>query len=711
MIRTASMLRGAAALGMALSLAGCGRERPWNVLVVTFDTTRADFIGCYGKETARTPTLDGLAAEGYLFEHAFAAVPVTLPSHSTLFTGTYPPVHGVRDNGMFNLPPERTTLAEMLRDQGYATAAAIGAFPLKRSFGLDQGFDVYDDELGRPPITSFAANPQRQNLFFDERPASQVNDAILPWLRENAEQPFFAWIHYWDPHHPHVPPAPFNQLYLGDPYQGEIAYADHSLGIVLEELKRQGVYDRTMVVVTSDHGEGRGAHNEETHSQLAYNTTLHVPLIMRVPGPAAGRRITQRVGTVDVVPTVASLLDLPLPDEVEGRSLAGLLTPEGREPDSRGRYYAETLSPRLSHGWGELRVLFEGPYKYIHGPRPELFNVRSDPGEIDNLIAQEPDQAEAFRNDLSALLKRSQQRASAVDAVREADAETRQRLAALGYISAGGADPSSITEALRDDGVAPQDRAGDISHMSRVKSLLDGERFLEAREGARQLLRRDPGNTFYRGLLARSLLGLEQVDEAARLLEEVPPVEALSDGSFLDVARVLFTETGQQRRALALIERVLADNASAMGYYLLGEMHAALEEPEAYEQALDQALELDPGHAPSRLSRAILLAQRGDHDEAAKTFLGLLEDQPLNPRFHYNYAVLLLETGRSADAEQHLERASRLRPSYWKAHLTRLAVLLDRQQHDAAEALHAQIRRTCSDPDVLSQADALMEQA
>ena len=216
---------------LTLGLAACGRQRPWNVLLFTFDTTRADFLGCYGKETARTPNLDRLAAEGFLFEHHYASNPVTQASHSTILTGLYPMVHGVRDNTFFHLPDERRTLAEMLRDAGYATGAAVGGFPLTREFGTAQGFDFYDDDLtaassdfrGRP-------GPRRFATWYDERPAAHVNDAIRPWLRERGGEPFFVWLHYWDPHEPHIAPAPYGQLFANDPYSGEIAYADESLG-------------------------------------------------------------------------------------------------------------------------------------------------------------------------------------------------------------------------------------------------------------------------------------------------------------------------------------------------------------------------------------------------------------------------------------------------------------------------------------------------
>ncbi|MEM8963856.1 MAG: sulfatase, partial [Acidobacteriota bacterium] len=342
---------------LTLATLGCGRAERLNVLVVTFDTTRADHIASYGNERASTPRVDQLAAEGVLFEHAFSAVPITAPSHSTIMTGKYPLAHGVRDNGMFVLPDNQQTLAETLKANGYATGAAIAAFPLLSRFGVDQGFDFYDDNVEPQPQGVFGdrAFPEAQ-IYMDERRAGRVNEALFPWLDEHHDKPFFAWAHYFDPHQPFDPPPPYDQLFADDLYLGELAYTDESFGRLLDKLKELGVYDKTIIVLAADHGEGRGEHNELTHSTLVYNTTLHVPLIIRMPGATGGRRVSANAGTVDIVPTVLDLLDLEEPTEVQGESLVPLLedpTLDTEERNARTAYYAETLAPRLGFGWGE----------------------------------------------------------------------------------------------------------------------------------------------------------------------------------------------------------------------------------------------------------------------------------------------------------------------------------------------------------------------
>lgn len=705
-----------AAAGAALLLASCDRPRPLNVLVVTLDTTRADFLGCYGRTSAATPNFDRVAGEGFLFERAMSAAPVTLPSHSTIFTGTYPPVHGVRDNGLFELPEESTTLAEILKARGYATAAAIGSFPLTRQFGLAQGFDFYDDHI--------SANAEDQegmrvkpkgNLYFDERSAVEVNDAILPWLREHLDRPFFAWIHYWDAHHPHIPPPPFNQLYQHELYEGEIAFVDQTFGVVLRTLEEAGVAERTLIVVVGDHGEGRGEHYEDTHSQLAYDATLHVPLILRVPGMEGDRKIARRVGTVDIVPTLLDLLAIEeRPPEIQGRSLAPLLRAPAANDAGPGRsvLYAETLSPRLSNGWGELRALYRDDLKYIHGPRPELFDLGQDPGETRNRITELAREAESLRQDLATFLGHQPKSLSA-NAVKGEDADIRARLAALGYLSASGDAPEAITEELHEGGIAPQDRVRDNSLSSYAKQQIAAGDFLLARESARELVERDPANAFYRGLLAMSLLGLGQPESAADVIEDAASLVSQNDEIFLQVARELF-DGGKRQRGLAILERLLAERDGARGRYLLAEMHSELGEIVAYERELRAALTLDPTHAPSRLSLAIRLAQGGDRAAAAEIFIGLLRDYPLNARYHFNYALLLLappDPARQTEAITHLERAVELNPSYWKPELQLIALRLERGEQREAEERFERLETRCRDAAVLREARAMMARA
>ncbi len=697
-----------ALLGLSAVLTGaCSTEKPLNVLIVTLDTTRADHLGAYGKRGARTHNLDRLAADGVVFENCFTAVPVTLPSHSTIFTGTYPMAHGVRDNGLFQLPASALTLAEILQERGYRTGAAIGAFPLTSEFGIEQGFEFFDDHVTiasedyRGGVDEAAAS-----LFFDERSAPRVNDAILPWLRSNGDQPFFAWIHYWDPHQPFVAPPPYSQLFAHDPYQAEIAFVDQSLGRILDELERQGVAERTIVVVTSDHGEGRGEHDEETHSQLAYNTTLHVPLILRVPGLEGGHRIRRRVGTVDILPTVLELLDLPVPEQVQGRSQARLIRQRSDEP-SRGLYYAETLSPRFSHGWGELRALFEGDLKYIHGPRPELFDLQADPGELHNLVPSQPQQHQRMEAALAAFIARNAQ-ATSSDAAQEVDPETRQRLLALGYVSAGGAAPDQVVEELRSDGDPPQDHIRDINLSSQAKQALTRGDHLAARELALQLVARDVDNPFFRSILTMAYLRLGQVDQAAQVASESARINGLNADASLDAAQALF-RSGKRVRGIELAERCVDDFPTAPGLYLLAEMVAVEGDEARQEELLLRAVELDGNFARARRSLAIRLANTDRLDQARPHFTELLRLEPRNPRNHFNFAVALQSSGRPAESVRYFERAIELTPRYWAAHLALLTTLRQLGDLAALQAAFDRLEASCNEPKILRRGRLLLE--
>ena len=708
-----------AAAGLALlallgAILGCGRRQPYNVLVVTLDTTRADYLGCYGRQSARTPHFDRVAAEGFLFEHAVSSAPITLPSHSTIFTGTYPPVHGVRDNGLFQLPDGVTTLAEILKGEGYATAAAVGSYPLSSEFGIAQGFDLYDDHI---TINAEDSAGHRmvapKNLYFDERSAVQVNDAILPWLREHLDQPFFAWIHYWDAHHPHIPPEPYNQLYVHDLYQGEIAFVDNTFGTILRTLEEGGVADRTLIVIVGDHGEGRGEHYEDTHSMLAYDSTLHVPLILKVPGMEGGKRIVRRVGTVDILPTLLDLLGVgKRPEEIQGRSLSAELRDPGAANSGREVHYAEALSPRLSYGWGELRALYRGNFKYIHGPRPELFDLDLDPRELRNLAPGRPEETARLKQDLEVFLARQPKR-QADDAVKAQDAEVRQRLAALGYISGAGESPQNIQEKLIDGGLPPQDRIGDNSLASYAKQQLANGDYLRAKDSADQLIARDPENAFYRGILAQAWLGLGDPERAAAVLEQPSHGFAQNDATFIDVARELWSRDLRQR-GLDLIEGYLRNTPSADGWYVHAEMLGEMGDQAGQESDLREAIELQPKHGSARLSLAILLAGTARRAEAEPLMTGLLADFPLNARYHFNYAVALLEPAEPARQElaiHHFERAIHLNPTYWRAYLQLLALRLERGETEQAGSLHRQLEARCTEVEVIQQARNLIKRS
>lgn len=419
---------------LTLSLFSCagGGERLIVLLVV--DTLRADHLGCYGYAAAATPNIDRLADEGTLYENAITAVPVTLPSVSTILTGAYPAQHGLRDNGPYQLGDEWVTLAERLRQDGFMTAAFVSAAVLSRDHNLAQGFDVYDDDMSVPYVPYHPEMIEIQDEFQGiERRADSTVDRAIAWLRNLPRRDAFLMVHLFDPHVPQDPPPPFREKYAGRFYDGEIAYVDEQVGRLLDAIHEFRGHSRVLTVFVSDHGEGLGDHGEHFHGDLLFEETVRVPLIVRGRGVTKGRRVKQMVRTIDIVPTICSAAEVEAPPWTVGRSLpgvaGGVATTEGRVA------YIETFRPRLSRNWCELRGLRTPRWKLVEGPGFELYDLGVDPGETNNLSGSRP----AIRDSLVALMN-----ATGLGSVRhgshfaealELSEEHRKKLESLGYIT------------------------------------------------------------------------------------------------------------------------------------------------------------------------------------------------------------------------------------------------------------------------------------
>lgn len=642
---------------LALGFIGCSPgEEKMNLLFVTFDTTRADALSVYGNDAIQMPAMERLAAEGVVFERAYASVPITLPSHSTMMTGLQPFNHGVRDNGVFVLGSDKLTLAEILSQSGWATGAAVASFPLTRQFGIDQGFDFFDDEVEAPTPSS----PEGQRrLFFDERPAGRVNAAVLGWLRSNAGRPFFLWVHYFDPHKPMTPPPPYDELYA-DPYYGEIAYADENLGFLLDELDRLGITDRTAVVVAGDHGEGRNQHREETHSLLAYDATIHVPLVIKIPGGSAGHRVTTPVGLVDLFPTLLEILGVPLPKEVDGRSLAPVFTIDGPDPEEIP-LYAETLSPRINYGWGELRAYRYQGMKFIHGPRPELFDITTDPNEFHDLIDEQASIGTEMRQNLIAFLETSATAGQSEQ--QDVDMETLAKLEALGYLHGGG-DASKIEEKLIDGGVSPQDKVHLISKHSNAKNFLFSHQDRMANVLAQELVDENPENPYYVRLLATTELHLGNFDQAVELLVPLLDPKFSESARSLAMSALATTEINNRRaiRMIGAIETSEAQTPTALGQYLTARCLLQFGQPAEAEKALHRALVIDPKHLSSKIDLGIRLASSQRLIEGIKVLEEATTGNPFNVRAWQALGIARHRSGDPVMAGQALERALELQP-------------------------------------------------
>lgn len=389
-----------------------------NVLLVTIDTLRADRVGCYGSAVP-TPNIDELARRGALFTRAFAHTPLTLPSHASILIGTTPLDHGVHDNINFIVRPEHTTLAELLKANGYKTAAIVSASPLDSRFGLAQGFDLYDDTFMAPgtPKTSPA-----------EQKAEVAVGKALRWLRGMRSEPWFLWIHVWDPHSDYDPPEPFRTQYKDRPYDGEVAYTDFALGRLFRALEENRMSERTLIVLTADHGEGLGDHGERTHGFIAHNATIHVPLIITAPGLQAVRSPAP-VSHSDIVPTILDILAIKPPSGLQGQSLRPALSAKPLPPR---KIYFECMSPYYELGWAPLQGFIDGNLKFVGSPVPEVYDLAVDFDEMNNIAAKV--QTAAYESTLARLMA-DLTPAQALDARAKPSPELREKLQSLGYLA------------------------------------------------------------------------------------------------------------------------------------------------------------------------------------------------------------------------------------------------------------------------------------
>jgi arylsulfatase A-like enzyme len=398
-----------------------------NVLLITLDTTRADHLGAYGFQSISTPNIDRLAREGILFEQTITAAPLTLPAHASLFTGRFPPGHGIRDNIGFVLDPHETTMAEILRRQGYRTGAFVGSYVLASSRGLNLGFDTYRDSF--PSVETGRALPGGLR-----RRASDVTAEAESWIAGAGSSPFLAWLHFYDAHRPYDLPEPYASLYASRPYDGEIEYMDAQVGRILAFLEQRRLLDSTVVIVIGDHGESLGDHGEAGHGIFVYESVMRVPLIIRAPFERLhGRIVDDLTRSVDVLPTLLDLVGIRSPVPFEGTSLVPVMT--GRVRTLNLEAYSESLYPLHAFGWSELHALRAGRFKVIAAPRPELYDLESDPFEEHNQYSERRAVGEQMIARLHELQRRSEAFAPAERARVDGEAETADRLATLGYLS------------------------------------------------------------------------------------------------------------------------------------------------------------------------------------------------------------------------------------------------------------------------------------
>ena len=639
-----------AAVVVACLLAGAGgcttretkappvKERP-NILLVTIDTWRADRL-----DARRTPAIHALASRGVRFTTARTPVPLTLPAHASLVTGVPPWVHGVRENGTARLAADRPTLASSLRPAGYRTGAFVAAYVLDRRFGLDQGFETYDDQVPRDPL--------RATSLEAERRGNVVVDRALGWLGGvDVAKPFFAWVHLFDPHAPYDPPAEFKARVGGDAYDGEVAFADAQVGRLLEWLSARQLGSKTVVVVAGDHGEGLGEHGEHTHGLLLYDSTLRVPLVVAGPGIEAGVR-SEPASLLDVAPTLLDLAGVARPAGVTGVNLLASTITRDREIAGETRY------PRVV-GWSPLVAVVAERWKLIRSSEDELFDLQNDPSEVDNVAQRNVSVARAMSARAAALEAEGRSASVASDL----SSEARARLQALGYVA------PSAAAVVREGAPNPARHIGAWNRFEAAWSQLGAGGADAAGKELGRLVKEYPDSSLFASIRARALrqsgqrrAALEAYRQAVRRWP--------GDSDLMHELAVAARESGLPGEALRAEQAALViDPRNSAAHNGLGLVHSDAGRHADAVVAFANATDLDPTNASYWVNLGNARRASADATGASKAYMHALEVDPRAVDAMNGLGVLLVQQGRASEAVPWFERALSVSPDFVEARL------------------------------------------
>ena len=632
---------------------GTPEERPFDVVVITLDTLRADRIGAYGYAGARTPTLDALARTGVRFDDATSVAPLTGPAHAALFTGMYPSRLGVRDNASTPIPDDAVTLAEVLNEQRFVTGGFIGAFILDRPYGFSQGFSEFESGFAR------VDSGREANA---ERPANLVVDAAVRWIQSvPSNRRLFVWVHLYDPHAAYLPPEPFATEFAGRLYDGEIAFVDQQIGRLLDAFRTRGSLGRALVAVIADHGESLGEHGEDEHGVFLYDSVMRIPWILSGPGFQGGRVVPEQVRAIDLLPTVLDALAISAPQGLGGESVLPLARGVARETTPAA--YAETWYPRLHYGWSELRSIRADGWKAIDAPRPELYNVREDPGEQRNVYALHKQRAAGMIAD--ALRADREMRPDNTPSAKPPDPQTLQRLRSLGYVGVAaappagerGPDPKDTITQRREYRVLMSDAIDDLRARRPAAALPKLKRLVEINERAYDLHLMLGQAYEQQGKLTEALGEYE----LAALLNAATP-DPLLGAAEIHLAR---NEPAAARRRLeeaARLEPGSFDVALVTGRVLEHERRV----PEALA-AYEKASSFNPANPRPRTLLVSLATRTKQFDLAEKHLRHLLDIGYQPSRTHFGLGRIAEMTGRKDDAVRHYRTALDLEPGLMMA--------------------------------------------
>jgi choline-sulfatase len=615
-----------------------------NVLLVTIDTLRADRVGAYGSLRGATPNLDRLAARAVVFEKAFTTAPLTLPAHASLLSGLWPFRHAARVNGSDVVGPDAPLLAQRLQQGGFATGAAVGSLVLRSGTGLSRGFDVYDDR--------FAENSGRAQREWNARRAGdEVVDRAAAWLDRVGDRRFFLWVHLYDPHAPYAPPPPYRGRFAGQPYDDAVAYADSCLGRLIGRLESNGLAADTLIAVAGDHGESLGEHGETTHGVFLYDATLHVPLLLALPGQTTPRRIGTPVSLADVAPTLAEAAGLP-PAPADGESLLPLLS--GR-PAASHRVYAESVYPAALLGWSPLFAVRSEGAKYVEAPHPELYDLAADPAENRNVFSPSRADARALARELAAI--RSARRAT--PAAPAGAPEALSRLTSLGYLTPSGPASDLDSVAHRAD---PKEGIRDWDSIERAIIARQSGRPREAAEMLTGVLAQ--GRSESPAVLRELALSLKSSGQIPRAIEVYDRILRSATPVADDFFRlgVCWHLLGRDDRAAHAHEQALERDPHDLDAWMdLGQERVALGRLEAAEQAFAGALRIDSRSLDALSGLAAVAYERHDDAAAAARLHEALDLQPDRLETLENLARVERRRGNAGEARRIEGRLSGLR--------------------------------------------------
>ena len=630
-----------------------------NVVLITLDTTRADRMGFLGSQRGLTPNLDALARQSAVFTRAYSQVPLTTPSHATILTGTYPQFHQVKDFGV-QLSEDLPYLPAILRAQRYHTAAFVAAIVLdpqaRLAPGFERGFDLYDAGFS-------VFQPGLDRYQTAERRGEEVVAHALAWLNKSSAGPFFLWVHLYDPHDPYDPPEPFKSQYASAPYDGEIAYEDSAIGKLLDHLRARGLYDNSVIAVMSDHGEALGEHGEDTHGIFLYDETIHVPLVLKLPGQRnAGKKIADRVGLVDVLPTVLQAAGIEIPKDVQGESLVGMMTRPERPGNEAGNAapapdrpsYSETDYAHHSFGWSSLQALRSGKYLYIQAPRRELYDEQADPKEQNNRAPTSSATADTLASQLASFQRKTTSSNTGPKTL--LDADQQEKLGALGYVGGGA---NSLTSA-DSEGADPKDKIAVANLIHKTKLLQEEQRYQEVVPLLEQVISQEPKAGLAYRQLGQCYMSLKEFPKAVaafRKAVELSP-ESVATRSQLGVA--LFA-TGDFAAAVPLFEEVVASRPDwPEGHFSLATAYSRSDRiPQAITE-YEKVIKIDPNSFPAYLFLGRILYLNGNAAGALPKLKKAVALNPNGPVPHSFLADAYDSLGRKLDAKRERAKAEQL---------------------------------------------------